>query len=144
MKSFKTTVLISSAPERVWALLTDGGRYPEWNSTVTGISGRIASGEKITVHATMNPGRAFPLKVAITEPGREMRWSGGMPFGLFRGVRKFTLRPEEDGRVEFCMREEYTGLIAPLILRSIPNLQPSFEQFGEDLKRAAEREASFL
>jgi hypothetical protein len=36
------------------------------------------------------------------------------------------------------MREEYTGLIAPLIGRSIPDLQHAFDEFASDLKRAAE------
>jgi hypothetical protein len=38
------------------------------------------------------------------------------------------------------MREEYTGSMAPLIVRSIPDLQPAFDEFAGDLKRAAEAE----
>lgn len=36
------------------------------------------------------------------------------------------------------MREEFTGLLAGLITRAIPNLQPSFEEFAEALKRRCE------
>ena len=36
------------------------------------------------------------------------------------------------------MREEYTGILAPLVVRSIPDLQPAFDEFANDLKRAAE------
>ena len=61
-----------------------------------------------------------------------------MPLGLFKGERTFTLEPGSDGSVEFSMREEYTGLMAPLIGRSIPDLQPAFDEFANDLKRAAE------
>jgi hypothetical protein len=32
----------------------------------------------------------------------------------------------------------YSGLMAPLIVRSIPDLQPSFNTFAANLKRRAE------
>jgi hypothetical protein len=91
------------------------------------------------VYSKVSPGRAFPVKVAEFTPGRKMVWSGGMPLGLFKGVRTFTLSPEADGMTTFAMREEYTGPLAPMIFRSIPNLGPSFEQFASGLKRRAER-----
>ena len=50
----------------------------------------------------------------------------------------FLLTPAATGEVEFSMREEYTGLLVPLIARSIPDLQPAFDEFARDLKRAAE------
>lgn len=39
------------------------------------------------------------------------------------------------------MREEFSGLMAPLITRSIPDLQPSFDRFAADLKARAEAKA---
>jgi hypothetical protein len=48
------------------------------------------------------------------------------------------LIPGGNGEVEFSMREEYTGLMAPLMTRSIPDLKPAFDEFASDLKRAAE------
>jgi hypothetical protein len=36
------------------------------------------------------------------------------------------------------MREEYRGLLAGLIGRSIPDLQPAFDEFAAALKREAE------
>ena len=55
-------------------------RYPIWNSTVEKIIGRIAFGEKVTVHAKATPGRAFSLTVTAFEPSHRMVWTGGMPF----------------------------------------------------------------
>lgn len=138
MKAFAVSISIRATTERIWALLTDAPGYPGWNNTVDKVDGKIALGERITVHAKINPGRAFPVKVAGFEPSRRMVWTGGMPLGLFKGERVFTLRPASNGEVEFSMREEYSGLMAPLIARSIPDLQPAFEEFARDLKRAAE------
>jgi hypothetical protein len=138
MKQFSTSIAILASPETVWALLTDADLYPSWNSTIEKIAGRIADGEKITVHAKTAPGRAFPLKVTRFQRPRHMTWSGGIPLGLFNAVRTFTLSSTQPGSVTFAMDETYDGLLARLVTRSIPDLQPAFETFAQDLKRRAE------
>ena len=138
MTSFATTILIHAAPERIWSLLTDAAGYPTWNSTVERVEGTISPGERLEVYAKATPGRAFPLRVTGFEPGRSMIWSGGMPMGLFKGTRTFTLTPRGSGLTEFAMREEFSGLLAPLVTRSIPDLQPTFDRFAADLKVASE------
>jgi hypothetical protein len=138
-KRFSTTILIVATREAIWALLTDAARYPQWNTTVTRVDGTIAKGNQITVHAKINPGRAFPVKVEVFEPPARMVWVSGMPFGLFKGARTYTLRETDDGRVEFVMREDYTGPLAGMFTRSIPDLQPAFDEFAAALKRRAEQ-----
>ena len=138
MKSFFASTSIRATPERIWSLLTDAPGYPRWNNTVEKVEGKIASGERVTVRPKINPGRSFPVKVSAFDPPQRMVWTGGMPLGLFKGERTFTLKPGSNGEIEFSMREEYTGVLAPLICRSIPDLQPAFLEFASDLKRAAE------
>ena len=141
MKGFATSITIRARAETAWALLTDAVGYPQWNSTVEKIGGRIAAGEKVTVYAKATPGRAFPLRVTEFAPARRMVWTGGMPLGLFTGTRSYTVTPISEVEVEFAMREEFSGLLAPLITRSIPDLQPAFDTFAADLKRRTERAA---
>jgi hypothetical protein len=121
----------------VWAVLVDGGSWASWDSGVTEVSGRIAAGEKVTVRTEVSPGRAFPVKVTAFEPARRLEFTGGMPLGLFRGVRTYTLTPDGGGTL-FRMREEYTGPMLGLIWRSMPDLQPSFDRFAAGLKRRVE------
>jgi hypothetical protein len=96
----------------------------------------------VTVYAKINPGRAFPVKVAEFVPPKRMVWTGGMPLGLFKGERTFTLTPGVNGAVEFSMREVFSGLFSPLIERSIPDQQPAFNQFAAALKKKAENRTS--
>jgi hypothetical protein len=138
MKSYQATARIQARPETIWAILTDGPQYAAWDSGVERVEGRIAPGEKITVHARVNPKRGFPVRVTEFRPAQRMTWTGGMPLGLFRGVRTFTLSPEPDGPTTFTMREEYTGPLLPLVWRSMPDLGPSFEQLASGLKARAE------
>lgn len=139
MKAFQSRISIRATPDRIWSILTDASGYPRWNPTVTKVDGRIALGERITVHATISPGRAFPVSVVGADAPRKMVWRGGMPLGLFVGERVFTLTPTQGGEVEFDMREAFTGLLAPLISRTIPDLQPAFDGFALALKREAEK-----
>ncbi len=138
MKSFAVTTTIDASPEAVWAILTDAPAYPSWNTTVSGVDGRIAPGETVTVHAKIAAGRAFPVKVVAFDVPRRMVWSSGMPLGLFKGERVFELRPQ-DGGVAFFMREDYSGAMAGLIAKSIPDLQPAFDEFAACLKARAEK-----
>jgi hypothetical protein len=139
MKSYDATATIQASPDTIWAILTDAPGYQAWDSGVERVDGRIAPGEKIKVVSKANPGRAFPVKVTEFTPGRRMTWSGGMPLGLFKGVRTFTLSPQSNGATTFTVREEYTGPLLPLIWRSMPDLGPSFTQFANGLKQRAER-----
>ena len=138
MKHYEAETTIEAPPERVWGILTDAPAYAQWDSGVQKVEGRIAPGEKIKVVSEANPGRAFPVNVAQFEPAKRMVWSGGMPLGLFKGVRTFTLTPEGSA-TRFEMREEYTGPLLPMIWKSMPDLGPSFEQFARGLKAKAEQ-----
>jgi hypothetical protein len=140
MEHYESTARIQAPPEAVWAILTDGPGYADWDSGVIRVEGAIAPQEKIKVLSEANPKRAFGVKVTEFAPGARMVWSGGMPLGLFKGVRTFTLTPE-GGATRFTMREEYTGPLLPVIWRSMPDLQPSFEQFASGLKARAEQGA---
>jgi hypothetical protein len=66
-----------------------------------------------------------------------MVWTGGMPLGLFRGVRTFALDPLPGGGVRFTMEERFSGPLAGLIGRSMPDLQPSFDRFADRLVEEA-------
>jgi hypothetical protein len=138
MRFYQASSTIEASPEAIWAILTDAPRYTDWDSGVVRVEGRITPGEKIKVVSKVNPGRAFPVKVTEFTPGQRMAWSGGMPLGLFKGVRTFTLTPQGNGATTLTVREEYTGPLLPLIWRTIPDLGPSFEQFVTGLKRRAE------
>jgi hypothetical protein len=141
MEFYEAGADIRATADVIWRILTDAPGLSRWDSGVDRVEGTIAPGEKIKVHVKANPGRAFPVKVTEFDPGRRMVWSGGMPLGLFKGVRTYTLEPSADGITRFTMREEYTGPMLRMIWRSIPDLGPSFAQFAAGLKAEAESRA---
>lgn len=140
MKRFASTIDIQAPAERIWALLTDSTRYPAWNPTVQSVEGAIAPGARIVVRPADNPKRAFPVKVSAFSPPHRMVWSGGMPLGLFRGERVFELTQTRADTVRFSMHETFSGPLSGVIGKSIPDLQPAFDDFAAALKRRAESE----
>jgi hypothetical protein len=131
---------IAAAPDRVWALLVDLPSWPAWNPTIVSIEGTATPGGTVRLVSTVNQQRTFALRVTELVAPQRMVWASGMPLGLFRGVRTYTLAPGAGGEAtDFAMTEAYTGPLAGLIGRSIPDLGPSFEAFADALQAAAER-----
>jgi hypothetical protein len=138
MKSYEASSTIAAEPDAVWAILTDAAGYSQWDSGVVRLDGTIAPGAKLKVTSEVNPKRAYPVKITRFEPGRAMAWTGGVPLGLMKGVRTFSLAPE-NGATRFTLREEFSGPMLPLIWRTMPDMQPSFDKFATGLKARAER-----
>ncbi|MGA2009274.1 MAG: SRPBCC domain-containing protein [Solirubrobacteraceae bacterium] len=137
MRAYEATALIDAGPEQVWPVLTDIAAWPSWDSGVSKVDGRLALGEKLSVTVEANPRRAFPVKVAALSEPERMVFRGGMPLGLFTGERTYTLQ-RQGTATRFTMREQYTGPLAGMIFKSIPDLGPSFQQFADGLKEQAE------
>lgn len=138
MRYYEASTTIAAHPEAVWDTLVDGADWPNWDSGVTAVEGRIAPGETLTIRSQAAPGRAFPVTVTSFDPPRRLQFSGGLPLGLFRGVRTYAVSADGADRTAFVVREEYSGPLLGLIWRSMPDLQPSFERFAGGIKRQVE------
>jgi uncharacterized protein YndB with AHSA1/START domain len=134
----RVTTTIRASPETIWSLLTDTARMSAWNSTILSVEGRIALNETIHLKSVLSPDRIFHLKVSEFVPSQRLVWQDGFA-PMFRGVRTYTLTPQGDSTTDFSMVEVISGLMLPLIGRSLPDFKANFEQVAADLKREAER-----
>lgn len=138
MKFFAASSTIAASADEVWAVLSDSAGWPTWDSGVEGVEGAVAPDAKVKIRSEAAPGRAFAVKVTAFRPGQQLQLTGGMPLGLFRGVRTYDLSPNPAGGTDFRLREEYTGPMLGMIWKSMPDLGPSFEKFASGLKRRVE------
>lgn len=136
MLAFESKIVINASAEKIWSILTDVQKFPDWEPNVTKVEGETGLGQQITVHTRFSE-RAFPVTVSEFVPNERMVWSSGMPLGLFKGARTFTLTPVSGG-IEVKTREEFTGLLLPLFRGQIGDLQPTFDAFAQALKQKAE------
>ncbi len=125
---------MSASPGRVWTVLCDGQHCCDWDCGVDAVEGRIKLGATITSGSQASPGRTFPVQVTAFEPPNRLRITEGMPLRLFRGVHTYDVYPGQNGGSAFRICEEYTGPLLRLMLRSMPDLGPSFVQFAEGLR----------
>jgi hypothetical protein len=136
-RSVRVSVDVDAGADRIWELLTDAAAFPRWNSTVTSITGPIAKGRKLAIKVPISP-RTFTPTVTEFEPPRRMVWRDGRA-PMFRGERVYELAPQSDGRTRFTMTETFSGVMLPLIGRTLPDFAPVFERYAADLKVEAER-----
>ncbi len=134
---FSSSTSIDAPPERVWAVLVDAAKWTDWDSGIDAVTGPIAPGAKIVIQAEVSPGRAFPVKVTTFDEPKTLVFTGGMPLGLFKGVRTYTLAAKGTG-TELTMREVYTGAMLGPIWKSMPDLSPSFARFTKGLAARVE------
>lgn len=128
---------INAAPEKIWGLLTNAGNYTKWNSTLDSIEGDISLGGVVKMTVPEAPGRTFKVKVTEFAPNKSMLWQDGFA-PMFMGKRSYTLAPNADGTTTFTMSEVFSGLMLPMIAGKLPDFQPIFERYADDLKKAAE------
>jgi hypothetical protein len=137
MQHYRATSTIHATPGAIWKILTDASGYPNCDSTMERIEGRLALGESVKFYTKLSP-QAFPVKVTGFEPGKRLVLPGGMPLGLFKSQRTHTLTPLEGGLTRFTTEESFSGPLLPFFGRSLPDLTENFQGFVAGLKRRAE------
>jgi hypothetical protein len=141
MRELRTQIEVEATPERVWEILTDFDAYPEWNPFIQRIEGDAAPGSKLEVRIEPPGGRAMTFKPTVLEvaPGQELRWLGRvLAPGLFDGEHSLRIEPIDDSRVRFVQAERFTGVLVPVLGKSLEKTQRGFTAMNEALKRRAE------
>lgn len=138
----RTEIEIAAPAERVWEVLTDFAAYPQWNPFIRWATGEARPGGRLKVHLRPSGARGmtFRPRVLRTAPNEELRWLGrlGLP-GLFDGEHAFLLEPLARDRVRFVQRERFTGVLVPLLARSLDrDTRRGFEEMNAALKLRAE------
>jgi hypothetical protein len=141
--SIDTAIEIAAGPQRVWEVLEEFARYPEWNRFLLRVDGRLAIGAQIRFRFELPRGLRMNATAIVLkfEPARELRWAGCLLWPwLFRAEHYFVIEPLATERVRFLHGESFSGLLLPLawlvLRRQGP---PVYEQMNADLKHRCER-----
>lgn len=141
MKELRTEIEIQATPEKVWQILTDLSRYPEWNPFISPAIGKTEVGEMVDITVPSGAKKMIlHCKVIKAEPNRELCWKYHVLLpGLFGGEHSFTIEPTEANRVRFIDREIFSGLLVPLQAKDIDTKSKrGFEAMDQVLKARAE------
>lgn len=141
MKTLETNIEISASPEKVWSILSDFHKYPEWNPFIKDLQGKAKVGEKLKVRISPPNSKAmiFQPTVKSVIENKEFSWLGRFLFpGIFDGEHIFKIEPTESGSL-FTQKENFSGLLVPLLWKSLDrDTREGFRQMNEALKERAE------
>jgi uncharacterized protein YndB with AHSA1/START domain len=109
---FDTEIEINASPDRVWAVLVDVERWPEWMASYTSVErlgeGPLTIGSEARV---VQPGlMAATYTVTELVPGVEFTWSS-----TAAGVRttgRHVVHPRPDDRAALALSIDQSGLLA--------------------------------
>ena len=141
MHELKAAISIDADVNAVWAILTDLEGHAQWNPFIIEASGIVADGEKLRV--VMRPEGSRPTTfrptVTMVDAPETFEWLGTLgPRGIFDGRHRFDIEPI-DGGTRFVQSEQFSGVLAPLIMRMIGNRTlRSFEAMNAALKERVE------
>ena len=131
-RTFSAERVIPAEPLAIWSVLTDRAALVAGGFGLLQLEGDLGPGGKLRLVSDVAPDRVFRLTVVEWAPPRRMVWQGGMPMGLFTGRREFTL-DTGNGGTRVRISESFNGVLAGAIVRAMPDLQPSFDQFADAL-----------
>lgn len=108
------TIDIDAPPERVWAVLADVERWPEWTASVKSIErlddGPLAVGSRARVRQPRFP--VLEWRVTEVEPNRGFKWETRSPGS--HGIADHRIEPTTSGsRVTLSVHQ--TGFLAAVM-----------------------------
>ncbi len=139
MYRIATEIGIDAGPDAIWAVLTDFGRYAEWNPFIVRGQGVAEPGEtlELDIHPPGGkPGTHRPA-VLTAEPARRLIWLGKAPAGLFTTRHEFVLGIEGAG-TRLYHREAFTGLLVPFLKTTLKRTEAGFAAMNDALKQRVE------
>jgi hypothetical protein len=142
MKELKTTIDINSTPTKVWQILLDFEKYPEWNPFIKSIRGKPKVGEKIEakIHPPGQRDMTFKPVILKVDKNKELRWIGHLIFpGIFDGEHVFVIETLDNSKILFRHEEKFSGILVPIFWKSLyQHTRIGFIEMNQALKERAE------
>ena len=136
-KQITTSITINASSAKVWQILSDFDKYPDWNPFIKSVSGNVQVGNQIKIKLQ---GITFkPVVLSLTE-NSELKWLGHFWFkGLFDGEHRFHLTENADGTTHFEQSEKFSGILVKFLSKTIDkDTKQGFEEMNSALKLRAE------
>jgi uncharacterized membrane protein len=136
---YEQTIEIGAPADRVWAVLSDVERWPDWNQSVTGAQlldgGGLRTGQRARLRQPRLPVAVWT--VGTIEPGQTFAWHSDAA-GL-RSLGEHTVEPQGPGASRVLLRLTHSGALAGLVRLVYGGLIRRYVRLeAEGLKRAAE------
>lgn len=140
MTTYRADVTIAAPPARVWAVLVDFPRYPEWNPFTIAVSTSLKLGGPVDMQVVLN-GRCRRQREVLRglEVERLLCWGTVMGAAwLLWAERRQTLEPVAEG-TRYISEDRIEGLLEPVVRwLYAASLEQGFTAMAHALKLRAE------
>lgn len=117
MRKLERSIDIAASPARVWEVIADVERWPEWTASVTRAvivtGGRLTPGSRVRIHQP----KLRPAEWTITDwqPGVRFTWVSKTPGLRVTGDHLITPSAGDAGRCTLTLSIAFEGLIARIV-----------------------------
>jgi len=138
MRTFQKTIDIAASPERVWKVMVDIERWPEWTKSVTSIKRLDGGSFAIGSRARISQPKHLPAVWTVTQFGtnRSFTWSAPGP-----GFRVYGTHGVEaiEGGTRATLSLRFDGLLGGIVARLLRKLNVEYMDLeAAGLKRRSE------
>jgi hypothetical protein len=140
----RSEIEIEAPPERVWRVVLDFARYPDWNPFIQRIEGQLAVGARLDLLVTPPDGseRRVRARLSRVETAAELRWQDKLWVkGLFDGEHFIQLSPLAAERTRVISASEFRGWLVQYMGRSLTQTARGLVGMNQALKRRVEARA---
>jgi uncharacterized membrane protein len=97
-RRIQTEIMIAASQEKIWQVLMDFDRYPEWNPFIKSISGKAERGGQLEVVIQPKGKKANIFKPVVQQItiSEYFEWLGSLPLNMFNGRHYFKLEGVSD------------------------------------------------
>ena len=137
----RTEVEIQAPPSRVYQLLTDFARYPEWNPFLTAASGKLEVGSRLSLELSLPEGNSYVLSPTLesVKENEELRWRGRYLFAsLLEAEHFFVLSERDAGTTRLVHGQNFSGFLLKLAGNSLTLAARGAVYMNQALKKRAE------
>ena len=137
-----TSITIDAPIERVWQIMSDVERWPEWTASISSVQRLDRGPFQVGSSARIKQPKLATMVWTVTDiqPGRSFIWqahSGGMT-----SIGEHVIEPGPGNSVTVTLSATATGWLAPHVNRLYGRLGQSYvEMEAAGLKRRSEAEA---
>jgi len=138
----RSEIEIAAPASRVWKILTDLERYPDWNPFTPRVDSTLELGAEVHLHTRLRGEQLAHRVETVTEhvPGERICW--GMKMGarfVLAAERRQVLTPLEADRTRYVTDDTITGMLTPVVTAFWGEaIQRGFDGVAAALKKRAE------
>jgi hypothetical protein len=145
MITVATSIQIAAPADKIWDVLVDLEKYPDWNPMFKTATGSVSVDQMLTISVRSQKLVMTPT-ILVATPGQELRWLGsigGFP-GMLDGNHYHIITDNGDGTCTFDHGEQLSGCLVPILdnlTGMFKNFEKGFLALNKSLKTRCEEES---